>query len=77
MPIYEFVCDKCGKDSELLVRSSNWEGSECPHCGSKKLKKKLSVFASAVAGAGEAPAACGMSPKSCGCCCGGRSPHSH
>jgi putative FmdB family regulatory protein len=46
MPIYEFHCDKCGKDSELLVRSSDWKNSECPHCGSKKLSKKFSTFAS-------------------------------
>jgi putative FmdB family regulatory protein len=46
MPIYEFHCDKCGKDSELLVRSSHWKSSECPHCGSKKLSKKFSTFAS-------------------------------
>ena len=55
MPIYEFHCAKCEKDSEILVRSSNWEGTECPHCGSKKLSKKLSVFASS-AGEGAAPA---------------------
>jgi putative FmdB family regulatory protein len=47
MPIYEFHCEKCGKDSELLVRSSDWKNSECPHCGSKKLAKKFSTFASA------------------------------
>jgi putative FmdB family regulatory protein len=47
MPIYEFHCEKCGKDSELLVRSSDWKNSECPHCGSKKLSKKFSTFASA------------------------------
>jgi putative FmdB family regulatory protein len=46
MPIYEFHCEKCGKDSELLVRSSDWKNSECPHCGSKKLAKKFSTFAS-------------------------------
>ena len=46
MPLYEFVCAKCEKDFESLVRSTRWEGSvACPHCGSKKLTKKLSVFA--------------------------------
>jgi putative FmdB family regulatory protein len=45
MPIYEFHCEKCGKDSELLVRSSDSKNSECPHCGSKKLSKKFSTFA--------------------------------
>ena len=75
MPIYEFQCEKCGRSSEVLVRSTKWEGTPCPHCGSKKLQKKLYVFASAAGGAAE-PAACGLPSKSCGCCCGGR-PHSH
>ena len=47
MPIYEFHCDKCEQDSEILVRSSNWKGTKCPHCGSARLSKQLSVFASA------------------------------
>ena len=46
MPIYEFHCDKCEQDSEMLVRSSKWKGTKCPHCGSARLSKKLSVFAS-------------------------------
>ena len=77
MPIYEFVCDKCNKDSEVLVRSANWEGTQCPHCGSRKLRKKLSVFASASAAGADDVAPCGLQSKSCGCRCGGRSPHSH
>ena len=52
MPIYEFHCEKCGRDSEVLVRSAHWEGTQCPHCGSSKLGKKFSTFASAAAGAG-------------------------
>ena len=47
MPIYEFHCEKCGRDSEILVRSADWKNSECPHCGSAKLSKKFSTFASA------------------------------
>ena len=50
MPIYEFHCDKCEQDSEILVRSSKWKGTKCPHCGSAKLSKQLSVFASSVGG---------------------------
>ena len=76
MPIYEFQCEKCGRDSELLVRSSNWEGSKCPHCGSRKLKKKLSVFASGGAG-GDAAPACGMQGGGGGCGCCGGGPHRH
>ena len=75
MPLYEFHCGKCGKDSEVLVRSVNWEGTPCPHCGSTKLNKKLSVFASA-AGTGEDAPACTGQPRSCGLCGTGKA-HSH
>jgi len=54
MPIYEFHCGKCERDSEILVRSTDWKETGCPHCGSKKLSKKFSTFASA-GGGGEAP----------------------
>lgn len=50
MPIYEFYCEACERDSEILVRSTNWKNAECPHCGSKKLSKKFSTFAAAAAG---------------------------
>ena len=58
MPIYEFSCLNCSKDSEQLVRSSDWQGqAECPECGSVNLEKKLSVFAanSAESGSAELP----------------------
>ena len=74
MPIYEFHCEQCERDSEVLVRSTRWEGTPCPHCGSKRLVKKLSVFASS--GGAEEGAACTGQPKSCGLCGTGK-PHSH
>ena len=37
MPIYEFICKKCDKKFETLVRSSASK-VECPHCGSEELK---------------------------------------
>ena len=46
MPIYEFHCEACERDSEILVRSADWRGTKCPHCGSAKLDKKFSTFAS-------------------------------
>jgi putative FmdB family regulatory protein len=78
MPIYEFHCEQCERDSEVLVRSTRWEGTPCPHCGSTKLEKKLSTFASSVAGGGggDEGAACTGQPKSCGLCGTGK-PHSH
>jgi putative FmdB family regulatory protein len=76
MPLYEFTCSKCDKDFESLVRSVNWQGSvTCPHCGSNKLTKKLSVFAAQAGGAASAaaPQACSR-PGGCGCS-GGRHHH--
>jgi putative FmdB family regulatory protein len=68
MPIYEFHCEKCGKDSEILVRSSDWKGTKCPECGSMKIEKKFSVFASAGAEGAPMPkkrgGGCGSG---CGC----------
>ena len=72
MPIYEFNCVDCSKDSELLVRSTDWRGhAECPDCGSKKLEKKLSVFATSSGEntgiATDMPPCSGM-PSNCGRC---------
>jgi putative FmdB family regulatory protein len=76
MPIYEFHCDGCQKDSEILVRSTRWKGTPCPYCGSTKLEKKLSVFASNVAANESAPACAMQSGGSCCGCPAGRG-HSH
>jgi putative FmdB family regulatory protein len=77
MPIYEFHCEKCERDSEVLVRSSKWKGAKCPHCGSTKLSKKLSVFASSAGGSASEAPACGTRARSggCGCCGGGKHKH--
>jgi putative FmdB family regulatory protein len=78
MPIYEFHCAKCDGDSEILVRSKDWKGTKCPLCGSTKLKKKFSVFASSgtSGNGGEAAPTCSGTPSSCGMCGTGR-PHRH
>jgi putative FmdB family regulatory protein len=76
MPLYEFHCEKCGKDSEVLVRSTQWEGTPCPKCGSTQLVKKFSTFAAAGTGGGDAGPSCTGQPSSCGMCGTGR-PHSH
>ena len=75
MPIYEFHCEECGCDSEVLARSVKWEGTECPRCGSTRLTKNISVFASSTTGAGTPPE-CSGQPRSCGRCGTGK-PHSH
>jgi putative FmdB family regulatory protein len=77
MPIYEFHCEKCGKDSEILVRSSQWQGTLCPHCGSTRLNKKLSVFASTAAGSSSASTGGdgGCGGGGCACACRGGAHH--
>jgi len=78
MPIYEFHCAQCGQDSEVPVRTTHWEGTKCPQCGSKKLAKKLSVFASntPAASTGTDSACATNSGGGCGCCRAGVK-HSH
>ena len=70
MPIYEFICQECSKESEVLVRSSEWQGTECPHCGSPRLEKKLSVFAAGADTSEAALPACSRNPNACGRCQG-------
>jgi putative FmdB family regulatory protein len=61
MPIYEFVCMQCESHFEELVRLG--EEADCPDCGSAKVRKQLSVFATH--GPAEQPSFGG------GGCCGG------
>jgi putative FmdB family regulatory protein len=64
MPIFEYHCDSCNQDCELLLRSRSAK-PVCPHCGAKTLSKKFSSF-SAQSNQSHAPAAC---PKSQGGSC--------
>ena len=51
MPMFEFVCAECGKPFEELVRSASAVNEVvCPVCHSANVKKKISNFASKVAG---------------------------
>lgn len=43
MPLYEYACDQCGQQAELLVRPG--VEPKCPKCGSSKLSKLLSIVA--------------------------------
>jgi putative FmdB family regulatory protein len=57
MPIYEFICQECGRPFEELVRSASATIEViCPGCGSQQVKKKVSTFASRVAGGSSAGA---------------------
>lgn len=52
MPLFQYTCKACGRESEILVRSS--ETPVCPGCGSKSLEKQASRFA-ALSGTKSAP----------------------
>jgi putative FmdB family regulatory protein len=43
MPLFEFMCDKCGEIFETLVLGS--ETVECPKCKNKNVIKQFSSFA--------------------------------
>ena len=42
MPLYEYQCNDCESQVELLIRSQE-ETPECPDCGSTRLMRLLSV----------------------------------
>jgi putative FmdB family regulatory protein len=44
MPIYEYVCQDCGKQFETIVASSlDTSAVPCKYCGSKQTKKTISA----------------------------------
>ena len=43
MPIYEFVCERCERPFEELVR--NGDPVACPQCASQQVRRLLSRFA--------------------------------
>jgi putative FmdB family regulatory protein len=46
MPIYEYKCERCGKEFERVVFSSDSDHQACPVCGCAETRKLVSVFAS-------------------------------
>ncbi|MEG2464850.1 MAG: zinc ribbon domain-containing protein [Kiritimatiellia bacterium] len=44
MPIYEYVCNACGKPFDYLARTFSDAPKSCPNCGGKKLTKAFSSF---------------------------------
>ncbi len=63
MPLFEYECQSCRHQFELLVRESTT--LECPACQGRELTRQLSVFAVS-AGSRFTPAPRAMGP--CGSC---------
>ncbi|MBI4278398.1 MAG: zinc ribbon domain-containing protein [Armatimonadetes bacterium] len=50
MPLYEYVCGECGQRFEQLVWSSkDADQVSCTSCGASKVRRLISVFATASA----------------------------
>ena len=43
MPMYEYRCQECGDEFELLIRSG--DAPRCPSCSGQNLERLLSMFA--------------------------------
>ena len=52
MPIYEYQCQACHKQLEVLQKISDDPLVECPDCGEASLKKKVSAAAFRLKGGG-------------------------
>ncbi|MCP4605912.1 MAG: zinc ribbon domain-containing protein [Proteobacteria bacterium] len=44
MPLYDYVCDKCSEEFEVIKSSSDKEETKCPKCD-EPARKLLSEFA--------------------------------
>lgn len=49
MPLYEYHCQNCQQDVELLLQRHD-DSPVCPECGSQKMTKLLSVIGAPVQG---------------------------
>lgn len=52
MPIYEYRCQSCNHDLEVMQKMSDPELSDCPACGQPQLKKLISAVAFRLKGSG-------------------------
>lgn len=69
MPIYEYSCNKCGKQFEVLIRKKGDEPAKCPSCGARGPRKILSSFAVSVQEHGASSSKChDCGTAGTGCC---------
>ncbi len=72
MPLYEYICQKCGQQFEELVRGQ--EQPVCPKCGNPNVEKQLSKVAAHSTESGgrgqQAVLPCGLPPGACSGQCG-------
>ena len=69
MPIYEYICDDCGKQYEQIVLSRKQKVA-CPSCASGKHTLQLSVFSAHGRSTGNGATASRESAGGGSCACG-------
>ena len=52
MPIYEYLCENCGKELEIIQKISEDPLVDCPECGKSSLRKKISAVGFQLKGTG-------------------------
>ena len=52
MPIYEFQCQSCGNEVEVIQRISDKPLTDCEACGKPDMKKMVSAAAFRLSGSG-------------------------
>ena len=52
MPIYEYQCEDCGHQLEVLQKIADAPLTNCPKCGNDSLRKKVSAAAFRLKGGG-------------------------
>ena len=45
MPIYDFLCEKCGHKFTVLIPASERDQMSCPECKSLEVKQLITGFA--------------------------------
>ncbi len=52
MPIYEYRCDACGHEMEVMQKMADDPLTECPECNEQALKKLVSAAGFRLSGSG-------------------------
>lgn len=52
MPIYEYVCQSCGQETEVMHKISEAPATDCPACGKSTLSKVVSAVGFRLKGGG-------------------------